>query len=144
MRRQNSYYAKKEELNREWVLVDASEKILGRLASQVSMILRGKDSPEFTPSVATGRNVIIINAEKIKVTGNKEQAKMYYRASGYPGGLKEFKYSELMKRNPTEILRRAVAGMLPDNRLKDVFLRSLKIYCGSEHPHQAQNAKIVD
>jgi large subunit ribosomal protein L13 len=144
IRKQTSYYATKSEIDRDWVLIDAKDKILGRLATMVSMILRGKDTPQFTPSMATGRNVVIINAEKIQVTGNKVTDKKYYSASGYPGGLKERSYEEVMAKDPTKILRKAIQGMLPDNRLKAVFMRSLKIYVGDSHPHAAQNLKKIE
>lgn len=144
MRKQKCFYAKNEEIQRDWVLIDATDKILGRLATKISMILRGKDTPQFTPSSHTGRNVIVIHAEKIRVTGQKEKNKNYFSISGYPGGCKKETYEDLMRKDPTKILRKAVEGMLPDNRLKSYFVRSLKIYCGADYLEKAQKVQILD
>jgi large subunit ribosomal protein L13 len=133
-----TYSAKPGEVQRNWWVVDASGKNLGRLASQIAVVLRGKNKPEFTPHVDTGDFVVVINAEKIAVTGNKTSRKIYYRHSGYPGGLKSETLGRLLERRPTEVLRRAVKGMLPKNRLAAKQLGKLKIYAGPSHPHVAQ------
>ena len=133
-----TYSAKPGEITREWYLVDAQGKPLGRLATQIADRLRGKGKPQFTPHVDTGDFVVVVNAEKIAVTGNKLDDKMYYRHSGYPGGLRERTLREQLERQPTEVLRKAVKGMLPRNRLGRAQLTKLKIYAGPEHPHEAQ------
>ena len=136
-----TYTAKPGEVTREWYLVDAEGKTLGRLATQIADALRGKRKPQYTPHVDTGDFVVVVNAEKIMVTGNKLDQKKYYRHSGYPGGLKERTLREQLERRPTEVLRKAVKGMLPRNRLARAQLRKLKIYAGPEHPHEAQAPK---
>jgi len=123
---------------RDWYVVDAEGKTLGRLATQIANMLRGKRKPEYTPHVDTGDFVVVVNAEKIAVTGNKLDEKMYYRHSGYPGGLRERTLREQLDRQPTEVLRKAVKGMLPRNKLGRAQLTKLKIYVGPEHPHTAQ------
>jgi large subunit ribosomal protein L13 len=133
-----TYLAKKEEAIKKWYLIDANEKVLGRVASSVAMLLRGKHKPDYTPSVDMGDNVIVINAAKAKLTGNKPVNKKYYRHSGYPGGLKEKTYSEIIKINPTFAMRNAIRGMLPHNRLGRKQLLHVKIYADENHPHQAQ------
>ena len=133
-----TYVAKPTDRERNWLLVDASGKTLGRLATQIADALRGKRKPTYTPHVDTGDFVVVVNAEKIAVTGNKLDQKMYYRHSGYPGGLKERSLREQLDRRPTEVLRKAVKGMLPRNRLGRAQLTKLKIYAGAEHPHEAQ------
>ncbi len=137
-----SYMAKAEEVDRKWYVVDAAGQTLGRLASEVAAILRGKHKPIYTPHVDTGDFVIVINAEKIKLTGNKLNQKMYRHHSGYPGGLKEMDYRTLMQKRPEKAIELAVKGMLPHNRLGDKMYRKLKVYKGSEHPHQAQKPEI--
>jgi large subunit ribosomal protein L13 len=134
-----TYNAKPGEVNREWYLVDAEGQTLGRLATRIADTLRGKGKPQYTPHVDTGDFVVVVNAEKIAVTGNKLDAKMYYRHSGYPGGLKERPLREQLERRPTEVLRVAVKGMLPKSRLAAKQLTKLKIYAGPEHPHSAQS-----
>ena len=134
-----TYSAKPGELTREWYLVDAEGQILGRLATQIADRLRGKGKPQFTPHVDTGDFVVVVNAEKIAVTGNKLEQKLYYRHSGYPGGLRQRTLGEELERRPTEVLRKAVKGMLPRNRLARRQLTKLKVYAGPEHPHEAQN-----
>jgi len=119
--------------------VDAEGQTLGRLATEIARLLRGKNKPQYTPHVDTGDFVVVVNAEKVVVTGKKAEQKVYRRHSGYPGGLKETSYEQMMERRPTEILRRAVKGMMPKNRLARQQLRKLKIYAGPEHPHAAQN-----
>jgi large subunit ribosomal protein L13 len=134
-----SYMARPLEVERRWYVVDAEGQTLGRLATEIATILRGKSKPQYTPHVDTGDFVVVVNAEKVVVTGRKAEQKVYRRHSGYPGGLKETSYERMMERRPTEILRRAVKGMMPKNRLARQQLRKLKIYAGPEHPHAAQN-----
>lgn len=133
-----TYNAKPGEIHRDWLLVDAEGKTLGRLATQIADRLRGKGKAQFTPHVDTGDFVIVVNAEKIAVTGKKLDQKRYYAHSGFPGGLRERTLREQLDRQPTEVLRKAVKGMLPRNRLGRQQLTKLKIYAGPEHPHEAQ------
>jgi large subunit ribosomal protein L13 len=133
-----TYNAKPGEIERRWYIVDAEGKNLGRLATQIAETLRGKTKPQYTPHVDTGDFVVVINAEKIRVTGKKLDEKIYYRHSGYPGGLKHRTLREQLERRPTQVLRSAVKGMLPKNRLAARQLTKLKIYAGPEHPHDAQ------
>ncbi len=123
---------------RDWVVVDASGQTLGRLATRIADVLRGKTKPEYTPHCDVGDFVVVVNAEKISVTGNKRQAKLYHRHTGYPGGLKTRTLEEMLERRPEEVIRKAVKGMLPRNRLARQQLRKLKVYAGPEHPHVAQ------
>jgi large subunit ribosomal protein L13 len=139
-----TYSAKPGEITREWYLVDAEGKTLGRLATQIADTLRGKRKPQYTPHVDTGDFVIVVNAEKIQVTGNKLDQKRYYRHSGYPGGLRSRTLREQLDRRPTEVIRVAVKGMLPKNRLARQQITKLKIYAGPEHPHEAQNPKSLE
>ena len=139
-----TYSAKPGEITREWYLVDAEGKTLGRLATQIADTLRGKRKPQYTPHVDTGDFVVVVNAEKIAVTGNKLDQKKYYRHSGYPGGLRERTLRDQLARRPTEVLRVAVRGMLPKNKLARRQITKLKIYAGPEHPHTAQNPKPLD
>jgi len=134
-----TYSAKPREIERRWYVVDAESKTLGRLATQIANVLRGKGKPAYTPHVDTGDFVIVVNAEKIHVTGQKLDQKLYYRHSGYPGGLHTRTLREQLERRPEEVLRKAVRGMLPKNRLASAQLRKLKIYAGPDHPHAAQN-----
>ena len=136
--------AKKEEVQKEWVLIDATDQILGRLASKVAKILRGKHKPNFTPHVDMGDNVIIINAEKIRLTGKKWTDKKYVRHSGYPGGQKISTPAEIMKKDPRRLIEMAVKGMLPKNRLGRKLFRNLKVYVGPNHPHEAQKPKQIN
>lgn len=133
-----TYMAKPSEVTRKWYVIDAKDKTLGRLASQVASILKGKHLPTYTPHVDTGDHVIIINAEKIRLTGKKLQDKKYYRHSGYPGGIKSTTAGELLQRHPERVIKSAVWGMLPHNRLGRKMIKKMKIYVGSEHPHEAQ------
>jgi large subunit ribosomal protein L13 len=133
-----TYNAKPGEIERRWYVVDAEGKNLGRLATQIADTLRGKTKPQYTPHVDTGDFVVVVNAEKIAVTGKKLDEKIYYRHSGYPGGLKQRTLREQLERRPTEVLRMAVKGMLPKNRLAARQLTKLKIYAGPEHPHESQ------
>ena len=130
--------AKKEEVTRDWFLVDGENQVLGRIATRIANILRGKNKPIFTPSVDTGDFVIVVNAEKIALTGNKLADKMYYSHSGYPGGIKSINAGKLLEKKPEEIIRKAVKGMLPKNSLGRKQLKKLKVYAGPEHPHAAQ------
>lgn len=132
-------YIKKENVKRNFLLIDADGLVLGRLATNVASILRGKHKPTYHPSGDVGDYIIIINADKVILTGKKNKDKLYYWHSQYPGGLKSRTYGELMKKQPERVIRRAVAGMLTDNSLSRVILRRLKIYKGSNHPHNAQN-----
>jgi len=133
-----TWTAKPGEVTRRWYVVDAEGQTLGRLATQIADTLRGKNKPEYTPHVDTGDFVVVVNAEKIAVTGKKLDEKMYYRHSGYPGGLRTRTMREQLQRRPTEVLRKAVKGMLPRNRLARQQITKLKIYAGPEHPHTAQ------
>lgn len=140
----NTYMAKPNEVERKWYLVDATGKTLGRLATEVATLLRGKHKPEYTPHVDTGDFVVVINAEKVKLTGNKWQDKIYYRHSGYPGGLKKATAAEMLQRHPTRLVEYAVKGMLPKTRLGRKQFRKLKVYAGSEHPHSAQQPEVYE
>ena len=135
---------KASEIQREWYVVDAEGQILGRLATQIATLLRGKHKPTFTPHVDNGDFVVVVNAEKIQVTGKKPEQKMYYRYSGYPGGLKETSYRILHQRHPDRILKFAVKGMLPKGPLGYAMLRKLKVYSGASHPHSAQQPKTLE
>jgi len=137
-----TFMAKPQEIERKWYVIDATDKALGRLATEAARILRGKHKPIFTPHVDTGDHVVIINAEKIKLTGNKLTQKKFYRHSGYPGGLKSVSYEVLMKTKPELAVRSAIEGMIPHNRLGRQVVKKLKVYRGSEHPHQAQKPEI--
>ncbi len=139
-----SYMARPLEVERRWYVVDAEGQTLGRLATEVARILRGKNKPQYTPHVDTGDFVVVVNAKKVVVTGRKAEQKVYRRHSGYPGGLKTTTYEQMLERRPTEILRRAVKGMMPKTRLARQQLRKLKIYAGSEHPHGAQNPQRLE
>lgn len=139
-----TYSAKPGEITREWYLVDADGQTLGRLATLIADTLRGKRKPQFTPHVDTGDFVVVVNAEKIVTTGNKLDQKMYHRHSGYPGGLTTRTLREQLERRPTEVLRKAVKGMLPKNRLAARQLTKLKIYVGPEHPHGPQNPQPLN
>lgn len=136
--------ANKNTVQKEWVLVDATDQILGRLASRVAMMLRGKHKPSFTPHVDCGDNVIIINAEKIKLTGDKSTQREYVRHTGYPGGQRTETVESLLKRRPEAVVERAVKGMLPKNRLGSELFRNLHVFVGEEHPHEAQQPKKID
>ena len=139
-----TWTAKPGEIERRWYLVDAEGKTLGRLATQIADTLRGKGKPQYTPHVDTGDFVVVVNAEKVVLTGKKLDNKVYYRHSGYPGGLRERTAREQLERRPTEVLRKAVKGMLPKNRLARQQINKLKIYAGPEHPHEAQDPKPLE
>ncbi len=134
-----TFNLKSTEVVRDWVVFDASDKVLGRFATKIADKLRGKDKPTFTPHVDGGDFVVVINADKVKVTGNKAEQKKYYKHSLYPGGLKEKSYKELLDSNPERIIENAVKGMLPKNKLGKSIIKKLKIYSGSNHPHESQN-----
>jgi large subunit ribosomal protein L13 len=136
---QRTWTAKQNEVERRWYVVDAEGQTLGRLATRIADTLRGKRKPEYTPHIDTGDFVIVVNAEKIAVTGKKLDDKIYYRHSGYPGGLRQRTLGEQLARRPTEVIRKAVKGMLPRNRLARQQLTKLKVYAGPEHPHGPQN-----
>ncbi|OGP15606.1 MAG: 50S ribosomal protein L13 [Deltaproteobacteria bacterium RIFCSPLOWO2_02_FULL_50_16] len=140
----STYFSKKGEEQRGWIIIDLTDKILGRAATKIANHLRGKNKTRFTPHVDTGDFVIVINADKVKLTGNKELEKKYYTHSGYRGGLKTKNVSELRARKPEEIIRHAVKGMLPKNKMTKHLMRKLKIYSGSEHPHQAQQPQSIE
>ena len=142
--RMKTYSAKPGEIEREWFVVDAEGQTLGRLATRIAETLRGKGKAQYTPHVDTGDFVVVVNAEKISVTGSKLDSKLYYRHSGYPGGLRSRTLREQLARRPTEVLRKAVKGMLPKNKLAAAQLRKLKIYAGPEHPHEAQAPKSLE
>jgi len=139
-----TYIPKPSEIGRKWYLVNAEGKILGRLSSRIAQILSGKDKPTYTPHLDVGDFVVVINAEKVKVTGNKEEKKIYYWHSGYPGGLKERTYQELLDKKPQDIIRKAVRGMLPKSKLGRQMFQKLKVYAGPQHPHQAQKPEQLD
>jgi large subunit ribosomal protein L13 len=139
-----TYVANSETRERNWLVVDANGQTLGRLATQIADALRGKRKPEYTPHVDTGDFVVVINAEKISVSGNKRTEKRYYRHSGYPGGIKSRTLEEMLERRPEEVIRLAVKGMLPRNRLARKQLTKLKVYAGAEHPHAAQQPQPLE
>lgn len=139
-----SYMARPLEVERRWYVIDADGATLGRLASEVAKILRGKNKPQYTPHVDTGDFVVIVNAEKVAVTGRKAEQKIYYRHTGYPGGLKSVSYEEMLERKPTEIIRKAVAGMMPKTRLGRRQFKKLKVYAGPGHPHEAQTPEAYE
>ena len=138
-----TYVAKTEDVKRDWYLVDADNQVLGRIATTIANVLRGKNKPTYTPSVDTGDFVIVVNAAKIALTGNKLADKTYYSHSGYPGGIKSITAGKLLEKKPEELIRIAVKGMLPKNKLARHMLSKLKIYSGAEHPHKAQQPKAM-
>jgi large subunit ribosomal protein L13 len=133
-----TYSPKAKDIEREWWVIDAADKTLGRIATQVANLLMGKHKPLYAPHIDTGDYVVVINAAKVKVTGKKTEQKIYYRHSGYPGGLKSQRFEELFGKDPARVMELAVKGMLPHNRLGRAMFKKLKVYSGSEHPHQAQ------
>ena len=139
-----TFSAKPHEVQHDWLLVDAADKILGRLASQIAIRLRGKHKAIYTPHVDTGDFVVVVNADKLRVTGNKSQDKMYYRHTGYPGGIFETNFLKLQQRHPQRVLQKAVRGMLPKGPLGYAMLSKLKVYGGATHPHSAQQPKPID
>lgn len=139
-----TYQAKPLEVEREWLVIDAENQVLGRVATKAAMLLKGKHKPQYTPHVDTGDFVIIINADKIKVTGTKITSKEYYRHSGFPGGLKCETFAEAMAKHPERVIEHAVQGMLPKNTLGRAMGRKLKVYTGAEHPHAAQKPRKIE
>ena len=133
-----SYMANSQNIERQWYVIDAEGMVLGRLASEIAMILSGKRKPVYTPHFDAGDYVIVLNADKIKLTGNKWQQKTHWYHTGYPGGAKEVKYQDLVKKDPTKILRLAVKGMLPKNSMGRAMIKKMKVHTGTEHPHEAQ------
>jgi len=133
-----TYSAKPSDIERQWHVFDASGKVLGRLATQVAGLLMGKHKPIYSRNLDTGDFVVVINADKVRVTGNKAKQKLYYRHSGYPGGLKSISFEKMMQTNPTRVIEHAVKGMLPKNRLGNSMMKKLKVYVGDTHPHLAQ------
>jgi len=139
-----TFTAKPETVVQDWYLLDATDKVLGRLATQIATRLRGKHKPEYTPHVDTGDHIVIVNAAKIRVTGDKINQKKYYRHTGYPGGIKETVLSDELENNPERVIERAVKGMLPKNSLGRTMFRKLRVYAGPDHSHQAQQPKALE
>jgi large subunit ribosomal protein L13 len=139
-----TYYAKPGEVEREWLLVDATDLVLGRMATQIAAILKGKNKPTYTPHIDTGDFVVVINADKVRVTGKKAEQKVYYRHTQYPGGLKAVPYQRMMEKHPERIIEKAVKGMLPKNTLGRAQGMKLKVYAGPDHPHTAQNPRKIE
>ncbi|WP_455205358.1 50S ribosomal protein L13 [Kaarinaea lacus] len=139
-----TFSAKPAEVKRDWYLIDATGKTLGRLATEVARRLRGKHKPEYTPHVDTGDYIVIVNAEKVRVTGNKTQDKMYYRHSGYPGGMKSASFEKMIQKAPERVIEIAVKGMLPKNPLGRAMYRKLKVYAGPDHSHAAQQPQTLE
>ena len=135
---------KNTDLEKKWLLLDASDKTLGRLSAKISSILMGKNKAQYTPHNDLGDYIVVVNAEKVKVTGNKDIQKKYYRHSGYPGGLKSSSFSEIIEKNPEEIILKAVKGMLPKNKLSNSMISKLKVYKGENHPHIGQNPHKIE
>ena len=141
--KKSTRYAKAGEVERNWVLIDAEGATLGRLATKAAMILRGKNKPQYTPNADTGDFVVIVNADKVVLTGNKADQKRYWRYSGYLGGLKTESFKEAMAKHPERVIEHAVKGMLPKNHMSRTLLKRLKLYPGAEHPHAAQNPTVI-
>ncbi len=141
---QKTYVPKSGDITQEWKLVDANGQNLGRLATQITNMLLGKDKPTYTPGVETGDYIVVVNADRIQVTGSKLDDKIYYRHSGYPGGIKQITLRDQLEKHPDRVIRQAVQGMLPKNRLGRKLIKKLKIYAGPEHPHEAQHPKLVE
>ncbi|HVK56157.1 MAG TPA: 50S ribosomal protein L13 [Burkholderiales bacterium] len=139
-----TFSAKGHEVKRDWFVVDATDRILGRLASEIARRLRGKHKPEFTPHVDTGDYIVVVNVEKLRVTGNKAEDKKYYRHTGYPGGIYETTFIKMQQRFPARVLEKAVKGMLPKGPLGYAMIKKLKVYAGEAHPHSAQQPQALD
>lgn len=139
-----TFSAKPAEVRRDWYVIDATDKTLGRMATEIARRLRGKHKAEYTPHVDTGDYIVVVNAEKVQVTGNKEQDKMYHRHTGYPGGLKSMTFEKMVQRAPESIIELAVKGMLPKNPLGRAMLKKLKVYAGPDHNHTAQQPKALE
>ena len=139
-----TYSAKAGEVRQDWYVVDAADKVLGRLAAEIARRLRGKHKPEFTPHMDTGDYIVVVNADKLRVTGRKAESKVYYRHTGYPGGIYGTSFAKLHARHPDRVLKLAVKGMLPKGRLGYAMIKKLKIYAGPQHPHTAQQPKALE
>jgi large subunit ribosomal protein L13 len=139
-----TYVPSATDVRNDWYLLNAEDQVLGRLATRAAVVLMGKHKPDYTPFLKTGDHVIVVNAQKIKVTGNKEEQKKYYRHSGYPGGIKETNVKELRAKHPERIVESAILGMLPKNKVGKQLARRLKVYAGEQHPHEAQQPKEMD
>jgi len=139
-----TFSAKPQTVERDWYVVDATDKTLGRLATQIAMRLRGKHKAEYTPHVDTGDYIVVVNADKVRVTGRKATDKMYYNHSGYPGGMKSISFEKLIAKDAEQVIRRAVKGMLPRNPLGRAMFRKLKVYAGGDHQHSAQQPKLLE
>ena len=139
-----TFSAKGHEVKRDWYIVDATDRVLGRVACEIARRLRGKHKPEFTPHVDTGDYIVVVNVEKLRVTGNKAEDKTYYRHSGYPGGIYETNFTKLQQRFPARVLEKAVKGMLPKGPLGYAMIKKLKVYAGETHPHSAQQPKVLE
>lgn len=139
-----TFSAKAHEVKRDWFVVDATDRVLGRVASEIARRLRGKHKPEFTPHVDTGDFIVVVNVEKLRVTGNKAEDKIYYRHSGYPGGLYETNFTKMQQRFPARVLEKAVKGMLPKGPLGYAMIKKLKVYAGAAHPHAAQQPQALE
>ena len=133
-----------KDIVQKWYLIDCSGKKLGRLSVQIANILRGKNKPEYTPNSDVGDFVVLINAERIEISGNKSKDKIYFKHTGYPGNLKEINFQDLLNKDPEKVLRNAVKGMLPKNRLNKKIINKLKVYSGENHPHEAQNPEVIN
>ncbi len=139
-----TFSAKSSEIKREWFVVDANNKVLGRLAAEIAHRLRGKHKPEFTPHMDAGDYIVVVNAEKVVVTGNKTTDKRYYHHTGHPGGIKSTSFKELIEKHPTRVIEKAVKGMLPKNKLGRAMISKLKVYAGDQHAHAAQQPKVLE
>ncbi|MGB5706346.1 MAG: 50S ribosomal protein L13 [Arenicellales bacterium] len=139
-----TFSAKSRQVQRDWYIVDASDKVLGRLASEIAHRLRGKHKPEYTPHVDTGDYIVVVNAEKIAVTGNKANDKVYYHHTGHPGGIKSTRFKDMIEKHPTRVIEAAVKGMMPKNKLGRAMLSKLKVYAGDQHAHAAQQPKLLE
>lgn len=139
-----TYLPKAKQVQKNWYVIDAEGKVLGRLASKIASVMRGKHKPTFTPHMDMGDNVIVVNAEKVRLTGRKAEQKVYYRHSGYPGGIKSMGFADMIKRKPERVITIAVKGMLPHNRLGSAILKHLKVYRGPEHPHGVQKPEKLE
>lgn len=139
-----TYIPKKDDIQRKWYIIDATDKVPGRMATVIANKLRGKDKPIFSPHMDCGDFVIIINAEKVKLTGNKLDSKLYHRHSGFPGGYKNLSAKEMLEKKPTKVMEFAISGMLPKNKLRKIFMEKCKIYVGEEHPHEAQKPETLE
>ncbi len=140
----STYMAKPDDIKREWLVIDAEEKTLGRMATKIAMVLQGKHKPMYTPHMDTGDYVVVVNAGKVRLTGNKLQDKLYHRHSEHPGGLKSVTYGELMEKNPEKVIELAVKRMLPKNKLGRKMFKKLKVYADAKHPHTAQQPKELE